>query len=250
MLAAHAPMGVMMHIETITSFDQSYYDKIGKHCVESWLNYWPETMALTCYVENMTLPSHPRIKQVPFDQLPKGYHEFQAKNFKSRVHIFSKKAWSVIHAMNHSTADRILWIDSDVISTQAMPSSLLHKLLPDTVLSTHLGVTYHHAKDGRTGPWLVPETGVFALNCRHSDFPKFRTEYQRRYDQCDHKDLRRFYDNDVYGAALTEVGSPCLDLCGSLNKPYKTPLKHTALGPYLHHYKAKHSKDWYCQERQ
>ena len=41
-----------MIIKTITSFDETYYDKIGKDCVDSWLKYWPLNLKITCYVEN------------------------------------------------------------------------------------------------------------------------------------------------------------------------------------------------------
>ena len=60
-----------MRLEIITSFDQKYYDLIGKDCVDSWLKYWPEEYSLTCYVEEFTMPEHPRIKQIPFDNLCK-----------------------------------------------------------------------------------------------------------------------------------------------------------------------------------
>ena len=33
-----------------------------------------------------------------------------------------------------------------------------------------------------------------------------------------------------------------LDLCKGFTKLYKTPMRHTILGPYMKHYKAKHSK--------
>ena len=49
-----------MKLEIITSFNQKYYDLIGKDCVDSWLKYWPEEYSLTCYVEEFTIPAHPR----------------------------------------------------------------------------------------------------------------------------------------------------------------------------------------------
>ena len=62
-----------MKLEIITSFDQKYYDYIGKDCVDSWLKYWPEEFSLTCYVEEFTMPEHSRIKQIPFDNLCKEF---------------------------------------------------------------------------------------------------------------------------------------------------------------------------------
>lgn len=237
----------MMNIQVITSFDQKYHDIIGKDSVQSWLQHWPHHMTLTCYVENMRLQDHARVQQIGFDQLGSRYEDFQQVDFKGRVRTFAKKAFVLIHAMNHSTADRIMWLDADVLTIQPVDPVLLDQCMPDDVVSTHLGVTYTTDTQGQPGSWFVPETGVFALNTRHARFAEFRDEYTRRYHHRDFRGLRRSYDNDVYGAAIRDLDIPSLDLCAELKKGYKTPLRHTVLGPYLHHYKAKHSKDWFAQ---
>lgn len=238
-----------MNIEVITSFNQAYYNLIGRECVSTWLEYWPKELSLTCYVEKFELEPNPRIRQIDFEQLGNDYITFQ-KTADTQVGKFAKKAYSFIHAMFHSTADRIIWLDADVITEQDLPKTLLDSLLPDNVLSTHMGVTYYESKDGTPGNWFVPETGFFAINTTHPDFDRFRTEYLRRYNEQDRSNLRRFYDNDVYGAALQLVGSATLDIASNLKKAYKTPLRHTVLGPYLHHYKAKHSKESYKDQVQ
>ena len=58
----------------------------------------------------------------------------------------------------------------------------------------------------------------------------------------DYKDLRRFYDNDVYGYVFEKLKAPGNDLCKNFDKTYKTPLPKTILGSFLTHYKAKHAK--------
>jgi hypothetical protein len=237
-----------MNIEVITSFNQRYYDLIGHESVRTWLQYWPQHLTLTCYVENLLLPQQLRIKQIDFLHLGPHYDNFQQAPVKGRVHVFAKKAFSVIHAMANTTADRLIWIDADVITTKSIPLDLLTSILPNDVVSTHLGVRYLSTKTGIQGNWLVPETGIFALNLAHARFSEFQREYTRRYIEKDFAGLRRSYDNDVYGAAITGLELPCLDLCKNLDKPYKTPLKHTVLGEYLHHYKAKHSKDYFAND--
>ena len=239
-----------MKIQVITSFDQHYYDRIGRYCVESWLEHWPQQLSLTCYLEGMDLKAKPRMEFVSFDNLGSNYERFQSASVKGRVHVFAKKAYSVIHAMWFGHADRLIWIDADVITQRAVPMSLLSSILPDSVLSTHMGVTYTEHSDRRSGTWFVPETGFFAVNRQHALFEQFRYLYSDRYDRQDFAGLRRSYDNDVYGWAIRQLDAPSLDLCDSLKKPYKTPLKHTVLGPYLHHYKAKHSKDWFVNNQE
>jgi hypothetical protein len=231
-------------IEIITSFDKRYYDLIGKDCVSSFLKFWDPQFSLTCYTEGFKLDPHERIKQINFDQeVDVEYARLQADtNYGVQVKKFSKKAFSVIHAMYHSTADWVLWLDADVVSTQSVPAFLIIDCMRPEDLSMYMGVTYSTDKSGNPGSWLVPETGVFAVNTRHAKFETFRNEYRRRYVERDHADLRRFYDNDVFGAAINLADAPVYDLCAGFAKPYKTPLPHTVLGDYLTHYKAKHSK--------
>jgi len=237
-----------MKLEIITSFNQKYYDLIGKDAVNSWLKYWPEEYSLTCYVEEFTMPEHPRIKQISFDNLCKEYFEFQKTSVK-QIKKFAKKAFTFIHAMENSTADRIIWLDADVITLQALPKSLLLETLPSNVLSTHMGVIYDTTKEGTPGRWFVPETGFFAVNTQHELFEQFKKEYKRHYVEKDHKHLRRFYDNDVYGYVFEKLKAPGYDLGDKFGKGCKTPLPHTELGVYLKHYKAKGSKKVYIKNK-
>ena len=249
MLVTHEKMGNKM-IQVITSFNQHYYDLIGQDSVNSFLEYWPEELSLTCYVEEFRMPEHDRIQQIDFSQLDTDYEKYQLDpSLNQSMKKFAKKAYSVMHAMHHSTADWIIWVDADVITTQSLPIELLQRVLKPGHLSAYMGVRYITDKSGKPGNWLVPETGFFAVSTHHEDFVAFRAEYCRRYHQRDQSGLRRFYDNDVFGAALLVVpDAQVFDLCESFGKKYKTPLRHTILGDHLIHYKAKHSKAEYNQD--
>jgi hypothetical protein len=249
MLGTHEKMGSQM-IEIITSMNQRYYDLIGKDCVDSFLRHWPSSHGLTVYVEHMVLPVDERIKIIDFDDLEPDYTVFQADpDCNQSEKKFAKKAYTIMHAMHHSKADWIVWLDADVISVADMPEQLWTALLDQQHLSLYMGVNYTSDKSGKKGAWLVPETGVFAVNTRHPDFATLRDEYCRRYRERDRSGLRRFYDNDVLGVAIRAVPNAThRDLCAGFLKPYKTPLPHTVLGKYLIHFKAKHSKAEYGQE--
>jgi hypothetical protein len=237
-------------IQVITSFNQRYYDLIGKDSMISFLKHWPKELTLTCYVEEFKLSTRSkRINQIDFSELDPDYAQYQADTtLRQSDKKFAKKAYSFMHAMNHSTADWIVWLDADVITAKKLPLSVLTDLLLPEYLSMYMGVTYHTSKDGTPGSWLCPETGIFAVNTRHEKFNQLRAEYCRRYQERDYQDLRRFYDNDVLGAALNVVQPVEVnDLCAKFIKGYKTPLRHTVLGEYLNHYKAKHSKAEYSK---
>jgi hypothetical protein len=231
--------GVGMNIEVITSFDQTYYDMIGYACVDTWLQYWPEDLNLTCYVENMALPENQRLRQISFEKLGTSYVQFQQSDESDRVKTFAKKAYSVIHAFEHSTADLIVWLDADVVTKQSLPKEILESLCSNQQLAAYMAVDH----DG----WYSAETGIFAVNTRHPEFKKFASRYRERYDNHIKSDLRRFYDGEVFGAVAKEFRAlpyqaEMNDLCGNFTKSYKTPLKHTKLGMYLHHHKSKHAK--------
>ena len=237
-------------IQVITSFNQLYYDLIGKDSVSSFLEHWPEELSLTCYVEKFRMPEHDRVEQIDFSQLDPDYEKYQLDpGLNQSMKKFAKKAYSFMHAMHHSTAEWIVWLDADVITTKSLPIELLQRVLRPGDLSAYMGVIYYTDKSGKIpGNWLVPETGIFAVNTQHEDFAAFREEYCRRYHQRDQTGLRRYYDNDVFGAALLTVpNAQVFDLCAGFGKSYKTPLRHTILGDHLIHYKAKHSKAEYVQ---
>ena len=72
MLGTHEEMGKEM-IQVITSFNQYYYDLIGRDSVNSFLEHWPKELSLTCYVEEFRLPKHDRIHQITFSKLHADY---------------------------------------------------------------------------------------------------------------------------------------------------------------------------------
>lgn len=237
--------GFRMNIEVITSFNRRYYDTIGYACVESWLKYWPEDLTLTCYVEDMSLPEQKRIRQIPFTELGLEYEQFQQSDESDRTKTFSKKAYSVIHAFENSTADLIIWVDADVVTKQALPKELLTSLCSNAQLAAFMSVDH----DG----WFSAETGIFAVNTRHPNFKQFADRYRERYNKHIKHDLRRFYDGEVFGAVVKEFGrdpynAAMNDLC--VNVKGRTPLKFTELGIYLHHHKSKHAKEDFAAQAQ
>jgi hypothetical protein len=234
-------MGATMIFEVVTSVNQSYYDKIGRDAIRTYLEHW--STHITVYAEQCAIQPNDRIVTIDFSQLDTEYFKYQSDpDMSNRSKIFAKKAFSTMHAMRHSTADWLIWLDADTLTKRKDPAKILADLLQPNYLAMYLGVTYTDGKNGERGHWLVPETGLFAVNLKHADIDRFQNEYRRRYVQRDFNDLRRNYDNDVFGAVIQTVSAEYLDLCANFVKPYKTPLKHTVFGEYLHHYKAKHSK--------
>ena len=242
-----------MKIAVITSFNQDYYDRIGQHCVNSWLQHWSDPMRLTCYVEEFCLHPDPRMDQIDFENLGDQYRSFQASDERPRVKTFAKKAYSVIHAMEHINCDRLVWIDADTITTAPVSQQDILALCPDDVCATFMGVYHNLDKHDPTSALMFSaETGFFILNKQHSGFRQFCSRYRAYYDQRLKQNLRRFYDGEVFGAVIKDLEDQIMfrDLCASLKKAYNSPLKHTPVGRFLVHHKSKHSKEDFVAARE
>lgn len=239
-------------ISVITSFDLDYYNRIGRDCVESWLENWPCELKLTCYVEGFSMPHHERIDQIGFDQLSQEYHDFQASaDIKPRVKTFAKKAYSIIHAMENLQGDRLIWLDADTI-THAKVNAHDLDLCSDDCLATFMGVWHYRDRHDQTSPLMFSaETGFLILNTQHKGFKDFSRRYRQYYDQRLSSNLRRFYDGEVFGAVVQELQDryKFRDLCRELAKSYNSPMKHTPVGRFLTHHKSKHSKDDYARDQ-
>lgn len=224
----------MNKITVITSFNETYYNLIGKYCVASFLSNWSDKINLICYVENCNLESHERILQIPFSELPSSYFDFQKSKFKDRVKTFAKKGYSIIHAMENIECDKLVWIDADVITYSTVPYDFIDQVCSNNDLAAFMGVW--HEKENKK--YFSCESSFFILNKNHNHFRDFRLRYREYYDNRITENLRRFYDGEVLGATIKDLEH--LGQMRDLNPStaHKTPMSRSILKNYFIHYKA------------
>lgn len=231
----------MKNISVITSFSKEYYEKIGKYSVATFIKFWPANIKLYCYVENLELIPTSNIVQIPFSELPQEYYDFQKSDYKSRIKTFSKKAYSVIHAMENIDCDILIWMDADVITKEIVDYNFLTSLCDDTKLITFMGVWHHKEKNNPSSQLMFScESSFFLLNKTHLNFKKFSKRYRQYYDERLTTNLRRFYDGEVLGATIIDMDNKNImnDLAENLDKNPKTPMTRTILNNYFFHFKA------------
>lgn len=217
----------------ITSMNEDYYLNCGKSMLRSFKSHWSHLMPLYVYNEDNFPIKMKTIQTVGF-ALGDEYHDFQKRHKNDKVKQFAKKAFPIIHAMNNTECDRLLWLDADAIMKTGIPHQLLDFITEDNVLSTHFSVW--HDKDGTI--YHSCETGFFILNIQHPGFSEFRDVYTDIYHNDKSEGLRRFYDGEVYGKTveiLEAKGNKMLNLNPG---KHRTPIKRSVLAPYLTHYKA------------
>jgi hypothetical protein len=228
-------------IVCITSMDQAYYEKCGRACIESYGAYWPGDIPLYVYNEDMEEP--PKNKwthYISWDDMPTEYFDFAQRGHGSRTMQFAKKAFGIIHAMNNIDCDRLIWLDADVVTTMSVNPQLLDMISPARVLSTHYGVNHEWPSDADPDRISFScETGFLILNKTHDMFSAFANRYLEYYNKELGKDLRRFYDGEVYGAVVAEMikaGVEVMEL--NPGQRHKTPIPRSVMAPYIMHYKA------------
>lgn len=222
-----------MKYAAITSMDQKYYDHCGKTMLQSYKKYFSKHMPLYVYNEDEFLIKVKTVTSVGWN-LGIQYDFFQERHTNERVKTFAKKGFSIIHAMDNVNANRIIWLDADVIFHNEMPLQLLHLISSNDVLSTHFSVW--HEADGTK--YHSCETGFFILNTTHPGYIDFCNTYKEIYYHDKIDGIRRFYDGEVYGKTVKLMEAKGHKMLNLNIDQHKTPISRSVLAPYLTHYKA------------
>lgn len=228
----------MMKYAAITSMNRDYYDKIGRNMLRSYKANWDGILPLYVYNEDGFQVKVKTIHTMGWN-LSDEYEKFQVRHDNKRVRQFSKKGYSIIHAMEWLKTERLMWIDADCMITTPIPRQMLELIAPADTLSTHFGV-YHKwpSDDDPDRISFSCETGFFVLNKKHPMFPRFKEVYTNLYNNDEGLKLRRFYDGEVYGETvriLEAEGAKMLDLNPG---QHKTPMSRSVMAPYLQHFKS------------
>lgn len=227
-----------MKCVAITSMNFEYFNNYGRVMAKSYSTRFNKDIPLIIYNEDGFSPKLKNVYTAGWD-LGDEFTKFQNRwTENKKVTTFSKKGFSIIHAMNNIDCDRLIWIDADAVIEHYIPELLLKLISPDDVLSTHFGVK-HLWEESPTGYAFSCETGFFILNKKHSMFEDFKKVYTDIYVNDRTTNLRRFYDGEVYGETvriMEGLGAKMMEL--NPGHIHKTPISRSILTPYLSHNKA------------
>lgn len=224
----------MMRYAAITSMDKKYYNHCGRAMLNSYKHYLSKSIPMYVYNEgNFYLNIKPIVKQGW--NLGSEYVKFIERwKDEPKVVTFSKKGFSIIHAMETIECSRLIWLDADTIIKDTVPMQLLDLIAPPDVLSTHFSVW--HIKNEKE--YHSCETGFFILNKTHPGFNEFLHTYKEIYVNDKTKDLRRFYDGEVYGKTVELMEAKGYTMLNLNPGKHKTPISRSVISPYITHFKA------------
>lgn len=219
--------------EAITSMNNVYYNKTGRPFLKSFSKHFSHICDIHVYNEGLFEPKAKNMVTEGWDLGPE-FIKFQKRHNNDRVKTFSKKGFSIIHAMNNIDCDRLVWLDADTLFVEDFNTQLLDMIAPDDVLSTHFSVWHQH----NDITYHSCETGFFILNKKHKGFNEFKDTYSQIYSKDKTDGLRRFYDGEVYGKTVELMAARGHKMMNLNPGKHKTPFSRSVIGPYIQHFKA------------
>jgi len=169
----------------ITSMTREYYEqKGGKKCVETFLRYWPEDIALVIYWEGV--PATIDSKRIKYARMVEA--EYLAGFLDAISHFplmsgnLGNGAYNIeydarmcraglIHAHAMKTiGGKVFWMDADMITHSPVTHEFLDSILPDDKLCCCL-----------MRPHFNTETGFLGMNADHPEARKWIKYWQSVY---------------------------------------------------------------------
>lgn len=228
----------------ITSMSQQYYDHIGRFMLESFLKYAPKHFTLHLYAESITseLPRANNLVVYDWNQVCKAdWEKFAAKTEDNSAKKFAKKGWASIHAWENIQAEKLVWLDADLLFHKAFNEEIIDLTLPKKKL---IGLFDHSylSVDGNTKP--SAETGYVVLNKQHPNFDAFVKEYRYTYELPSKPDsLHRWWDNQICMLVANKFPSDVYNLSDlRTTDKTQTPLNYSPVAEYFAHQKGKSKK--------
>lgn len=231
----------MRTIKVITSQHRPYYDSIGKHCIQSFLDNWPQDISLELYAEEFTPEiSSPRLIVNSMNNVINTWHnyvELRETTIKTKMAKFWLKSFVTIDALKNTQEDILIWLDSDVITHTPITYEYLESLLPpDTLLCD---IPAHGKLENKES-----ETGFCMINMKHPLVNDFIREYESYYLTREGTGkLPRDIDSSVWWAArktLVSRGAKVNGLRSTINS--HVPFMGTCLKDFMRHWVTKSNK--------
>lgn len=227
--------------QIVTTQNKKYYDGIGQYCITSFLKNWPNEISLYLYAEDFI----PDIKDERLivvnstnvvDRWKKFCFTQKHLEYYQRYKIFWLKSLVLLDVYKKSNSDYVIWLDSDVITTNKLPIDFLNKLIDSETLLCDLPC-------GGALKDREAETGFTILNLQHSLTQNFIDEYNSYYtDLNKFATLLREVDGEIWWRARSYVVEKGAKVNGiTTTKDKKVPMSGSILSNYLEHYtKGKH----------
>jgi len=246
----------MTKYAVVTTFHAKGYEQYAQKFIKTYIQSWPTSVNLYVYAEDCEISesapnlivrdlhesSQPLINfKNKWRNVPKANGDVSqdpirskrrdaGKGFKWDAVRFAHKVYSIFHCAENCDAEKLIWMDADMICHSAVTEHTLNSLIPQNVDLCYLG------REGK-----FSECGLYSMNLLSEKTQRFLKQFQQFYDDAENGifQLDEWHDSFVFDAvrklhSLTEI-----DWSKDLIKGEGHPLINSAWGAYLDHLKGK-----------
>lgn len=243
-----------MKIDVITSCNLEQWKIYGERMVSSFLKYWPDDIKLHFYNEDMPLDTFP--DDVVVHPFPEWHGIFKRRHrdnqdahgrdfrqnrprcpdydFRRDCVRFSHKVAALVQHAGHSSADLIVWMDADTVTTAMISEDWIKGLFP-------VPKGYIAWLDRRKS---YPECGFFILRASHPAHGSFIERIRHLYQSDKVLGMSETHDSYVIeqvilGLMREDLILPPHSLSGPAGYQTGDPFSHSTLAARLKHLKGK-----------
>ena len=141
----------------VTTFNKESYESYCNKMLLSFDNYWPKEISIHVYYEDMEKPSDnfsSRIIFYNFNENVKDWYNFREKFFlkeqnkpdnsvnsfyKYSAIKFAHKVYSIKEQLKNNLSDYLIWLDSDIITTNNFNIEFLKEFISEEYYLSYLG---------------------------------------------------------------------------------------------------------------
>tara|TARA_B100000315_G_scaffold31987_1_gene26998 strand:+ start:4607 stop:6883 length:2277 start_codon:yes stop_codon:yes gene_type:complete len=188
----------------VTSFAVRDWETYGKRFVESFIEFWPETIKLLCYCDGFPMPEDaPQVDNIEYIDLLDNQDLIDFKernkqfngtlpqkpyNFYEDAIKFCHKVYAQNMAANKAKTEWLLWLDADSVTYEPVGVQLLKK-----VCDSEYDIVYLGRKDA-----YATCSSFIGFNLSSSVTPVFMDDYVNYYNSDEVLKLKCFADNFVF----------------------------------------------------
>lgn len=247
----------MQKVSVVTSCSADGWDKYGRKFVETFIQYWPKSVALYVVSEDpLPLLELPKCddrevyglsleRSLPWQTFrgnnserkwvhgdggsprPQGcavrWTATSGYSFRHDAYKFSKKVFAIELAASMVVSGRLLWIDADALTFAPVPEDLPVRVLPpSSALSCLCRVGYHS------------ECGFVGYNLDHAETVRFIQSFVGLYTTEEVFNLAEWHDSWVFDWLRNKLMTSTYPI------PHKSkghPFINSELGRYMDHLK-------------
>ena len=190
-------------IEAVTSFSPAGFAEYGERFMATFLYYWPREVRLCVYYEQME-PSGFRDERVAYTDimaLSNATVDFVArygsiverkkaearKPFRYDATKFCRKVFAVEHAALRTRADKLYWLDADMVTFAPPTVGFLESLLPEGCYLSSLQREGYH-----------DEVGFMGFNTSHPAHAEWMARYAGMYRDGKFLEEREWHDGFLF----------------------------------------------------